>query len=114
MPRGNLEGIQPRIILLKEVIGLIKETCYRKAFLLLRQHKLDINLIYDVDPELFLSNIGKFVRVVKKVDYLNLFVNSLRNEERGKELEFMFPQQEDELLQKTHEEFFAEFRDDKK
>jgi elongator complex protein 1 len=50
MPRGNLEGVQPRILLLKEVIALIKETRYGKAFLLLRQHKLDINLIYDVDP----------------------------------------------------------------
>jgi len=50
MPRGNLEGIQPRIILLKQVISLIKDKSYGKAFRLLRQHKLDINLIYDVDP----------------------------------------------------------------
>jgi len=52
---------------------------------------LDINLLYDVDPENFLSKIDKFVKQVKKVDYLNLFVNSLRDSERSRELDFMFP-----------------------
>ena len=61
------------------------------AFKLLRQHKLDINLIYDVDPANFLSKIDRFVKQVKKVDYLNLFVNSLNDNERSKELDFMFP-----------------------
>jgi len=36
MPRGNLEGIQPRIILLKEVVQMIKDAEYGKAFRLLR------------------------------------------------------------------------------
>lgn len=51
MPRGNLEGVTPRIMLLKEVIQLIKDSEYGRAFRLLRQHKLDINLIYDVNPD---------------------------------------------------------------
>ena len=92
MPRGNLEGIQPRILLLKEVIQLIQDTHYGKAFRLLRQRKVDINQIYDVDPAQFLEIISKFVREVKRVDYLNLFINSLNDAERGKELEFMRPQ----------------------
>ena len=58
---------------------------------MLRQHKIDINLIYDVNPEQFMANIAKFVEEVKQVDYLNLFINSLNEEERGKELEFMRP-----------------------
>ena len=91
MPRGNLEGISPRIIMLKAVIGKIEQMEYGQAFRLLRQHKIDINLIYDVNPEKFMSNIAKFVAEVKQVDYLDLFISSLRNEERGKELEFMRP-----------------------
>lgn len=51
MPRGNLEGIQPRILLLKEVIAMIKNKKYGQSFRLLRQNKLDINLCVDVDPE---------------------------------------------------------------
>jgi elongator complex protein 1 len=58
---------------------------------MLRQHKIDINLIYDVNPSKFMANIPKFVDEVKQVDYLNLFINSLNEEERGKELEFMRP-----------------------
>ena len=100
MPRGNLEGIQTRILLLKTVVRLIKKARFGKAFKLLRQHKLDINLLYDVDPENFLSKIDKFVKQVKKVDYINLFVNSLNDDERSRELDFMFPIQEDELLVK--------------
>lgn len=91
MPRGNLEGIHPRIIMLNHVIEDIENLEYGKAFKLLRTHKIDINLIYDVNPEKFLQHIEKFVREVKQVDYLNLFINSLNDAERGKELEFMRP-----------------------
>ena len=56
---------------------LIDEAEYGKAFRMLRQHKLDINLVHDVNPLEFIVNIDKFVEEVKKVDYLNLFINSL-------------------------------------
>jgi len=91
MPRGNLEGISPRIIMLNQVIEDIENLEYGKAFKLLRNNKIDINLIYDVNPEKFLTNIEKFVKEVKQIDYLNLFINSLNDSERGKELEFMRP-----------------------
>lgn len=91
MPRGNLEGVQPRILLLKAVVKLIKRSKFGKAFKLLRTHKLDINLLYDVDPENFIAKIDRFVKQVKKVDYLNLFVNALSDNERSRELDFMFP-----------------------
>ena len=64
MPRGNLEGIQPRIIMFKQIISLVEAKEYGKAFRLLRQHKIDINMIYDVDPEKFLANIDLFVAQV--------------------------------------------------
>lgn len=51
MPRGNLEGIYPRIIMLSKVLEDIEARRYGKAFRLLRQHKIDINLIYDANPE---------------------------------------------------------------
>lgn len=95
MPRGNLEGIYPRITMLKQLIEDIEAEKYGSSFRLLRQHKIDINLIYDVNPSKFLANISKFVSEVKQVDYLNLFINSLNEDERGKELEFMRPQKEE-------------------
>lgn len=65
MPRGNLEGIYPRIVMLNHIIEDIENLEYGKAFRLLRNHKIDINLIYDVNPDKFLANIAKFVKEVK-------------------------------------------------
>ncbi len=50
---------------------------YGKSFRMLRQHKIDINLLYDVKPEKFMENIAKFVKEVPQVDHQNLFINSL-------------------------------------
>jgi elongator complex protein 1 len=91
--------------MLKQLIADIEAEKYGIAFRLLRQHKIDINLIYDVNPSKFLTNISKFVSEVRQVDYLNLFINSLNEEERGKELEFMRPQKEEQLIRAQHEEF---------
>ena len=87
------------------MIADIEAMEYGKSFCLLRQHKIDINLLYDVNPEKFMGNIEKFVKEVPQVDHLNLFINSLNEEARGKELEFMRPQNHEDLLRKEHEIF---------
>lgn len=81
MPRGNLETIYPRAMVLAGVRKLIKQMDYKKAFAHCRTHRLDMNLLYDYDPEQFLSNVGLFVKQVKKVSYLDLFLSSLREED---------------------------------
>lgn len=43
---------------------LVSTMEYGKAFRLLRWHKIDINLLFDVNPEQFLNNIDKFVKEV--------------------------------------------------
>jgi hypothetical protein len=74
---------------------------------MLRQHKIDINLINDVNSTQFLENIGLFVDEMDgKVDYLNLFINSLVDEEKGVELEFMRPTNPEEAITKEHIAFF--------
>lgn len=98
MPRGNLEGIQPRIILCKHLILMIQRKQYRKAFLLIRKHKVDLNMLYDVNPEQFFEEIDLFVRQIREVDFLNLFINSLSNESRGRELDFMWPRKPEDVI----------------
>ena len=93
--------------MLKQLISDIEAMEYGKAFRQLRQHKIDINLIYDVNPDKFMTHISKFVSEVKQVDYLNLFINSLNEEERGKELEFMRPQSYEDLIKQEHMEFIS-------
>lgn len=66
-------------------------------------------MIFDVDPKQFLVNINGFVAEVKQVDYLNLFINSLNNDERGSELEFMRPRKEEDIIEKQHRDLMLQF-----
>jgi len=77
MPRGNLETILPRLIVLDEIKKNVLNKKYQNAFLLCRKNKINLNLIYDIDPKLFMDNLSLFINEVKKEDYLNLFLNSL-------------------------------------
>ena len=77
MPRGNLETINPRLIVLDEIKKDVLNQEYEKAFLICRKNKINLNLIYDINPELIMNNLNKFITEVKKEDYLNLFLNSL-------------------------------------
>lgn len=43
-----------------------------------RRHRIDLNILYDHEPKSFLSNVELFVNQVENVDYLNLFLSSLR------------------------------------
>ena len=107
MPRGNLEGITPRFMLIKEAIELIEDTEYGKAFRMIRTNKIDLNLLYDVNSEKFMSNISKFVAEVKQVDYLNLFINALHESSRGRELDFYRPEHEEDIIKKQHSLFMT-------
>ncbi len=104
MPRGNLEGIYPRMIMLKKSFELIQNIKYGEAFRLLRQHKIDINLIHDLDPDKFFENVDVLVRELKSVDYLNLFINSINESARGRELEFMLPLSDEDRIKNLHKE----------
>lgn len=43
-----------------------------------RKHRLDLNVLHDLDPEGFMARLPEFVEQVSEVDYLNLFISSLR------------------------------------
>lgn len=57
LPRGNLEGIYPKVIMINLVKKKIEDKHYKDAFEIIRTHKLDFNLIYDINPEQFTSEI---------------------------------------------------------
>ena len=104
MPRGNLETISPRLIVLDEIMKLVKqEENYELAFVLSRKHKINLNFIYDINPTLFLKNISKFVSQVKKQDYINLFINSLSND-ICEEYQILFEVEKTKVVNQTNEE----------
>ncbi|KAI0061864.1 IkappaB kinase complex, IKAP component [Artomyces pyxidatus] len=79
MPRGNLETINPRPMVMKVVRRDIDALRYGKAFLACRKHRIDLNVLFDHDPALFRSNLHLFIEQVEDVDYINLFLTSIGN-----------------------------------
>jgi elongator complex protein 1 len=78
MPRGNLETIYPRAMVIAGIRKLIEEKNYKKAFTNCRTHRVDMNILYDHAPEQFLSNVPLFIDQVKKITYIDLFLSSLK------------------------------------
>ncbi|KAF8911562.1 IkappaB kinase complex IKAP component [Gymnopilus junonius] len=74
MPRGNLETINPRPLVMEVVKQDLDAGNYRKAFFACRKHRIDLNVIVDHSPETLLARISSFVDQIPEVDHLNLFL----------------------------------------
>ncbi|MCJ1431909.1 hypothetical protein MMC27_001265 [Xylographa pallens] len=81
MPRGNLETIYPRALVLAIIRQNIDEKKYKKAFLSCRSHRVDMNILHDHDPESFINNVDSFVDQIAKVEHIDLFLSQLREED---------------------------------
>ena len=81
MPRGNLETIHPRALVLAGIRDNISKKDYKNAFLACRNQRVDMNILHDHATQQFLSNVGLFIDQVKKVEYIDLFLSQLREED---------------------------------
>ncbi|KAI9454947.1 IkappaB kinase complex IKAP component [Russula earlei] len=77
MPRGNLETVNPRPMVMTTISADIDAGNYRKAFLACRKHRIDLNVIVDRNPDLFRERLSSFIEQVRDVDYINLFLTNL-------------------------------------
>ncbi len=73
MPRGNLETIFPRAMVVAGIRKLIEALDYERAFAFCRTQRVDMNILYDHKPEQFLVNIGLFLEQVRDVAILTFF-----------------------------------------
>lgn len=78
MPRGNLETIYPRALVLAGIRKSIVAKDYKTAFLACRNQRVDMNILHDYDPRQFMTNILLFVKQIKKVEHIDLFLSQLR------------------------------------
>jgi len=78
MPRGNLETIYPRALVLAGIRSFIDRKDYRSAFLACRSQMVDMNILHDYAPEQFMDNIQLFVDQVKKVEWIDEFLSRLK------------------------------------
>ncbi|TPX36697.1 hypothetical protein SmJEL517_g01227 [Synchytrium microbalum] len=81
MPRGNLETVAPRALVLSAVRRSLDGLDFQTAFIHSRKHRIDLNLLFDHNPALFMDNLKLFITQIEDPDYLNLFLSSLKNED---------------------------------
>ncbi|EMC97050.1 hypothetical protein BAUCODRAFT_46874, partial [Baudoinia panamericana UAMH 10762] len=81
MPRGNLETVYPRALILSAVRACIKNRDYKKAFMTCRTHRVDMNILHDHAPAQFMAHVPLFLKQIRKPEYIDLFLSSLSAED---------------------------------
>lgn len=81
MPRGNLETVYPRAMVVAGIRQLIDEKNYGRAFSHARTQRVDMNILYDHKPQQLLDNVPLFLDQLEDVTYIDLFLSSLREED---------------------------------
>ena len=79
-PRGNLETIVPRPLVLNKVKKLVERENFGRAFTLCRRQRVDMNHIVDADFSLFMKNVDKFVSQISIPEHLSIFMTLLKGE----------------------------------
>ncbi|KAG1866975.1 pol II transcription elongation factor [Suillus tomentosus] len=77
MPRGNLETINPRPMVMEVVKNDLDAGLWRKAFMACRKHRIDFSIIVEHNQDIFMAGIPAFVEQIEDVDYINLFLTSV-------------------------------------
>lgn len=81
MPRGNLETIFPRAMVVAGIRNLIEDMNYSRAFSYCRTQRVDMNILHDHKPDQFLANVGLFLDQLKNISHIDLFLSGLKQED---------------------------------
>ncbi|ATY64342.1 killer toxin sensitivity (IKI3) [Cordyceps militaris] len=81
MPRGNLETIYPRAMVLAGIRRLIDAKEYGKAFSYCRTQRVDMNVLCDYKFDQFLASVPIFLDQLSEISYIDLFLSSLKEED---------------------------------
>ncbi|NXY33056.1 ELP1 protein, partial [Pomatorhinus ruficollis] len=88
MPRGNLETVHHRALVLAQIRKWLDRLMFREAFQCMRKLRINLNLLYDHNPKasVFLENTETFIRQIDSVNYINLFFTELKEEDFTKSM----------------------------
>lgn len=81
MPRGNLETIFPRVLVVAGIRKHLIDKDYKRAFLACQSHQVDLNLLHDYRPDRFMENIELFIDQLKKASRVDEFLSKLKEED---------------------------------
>lgn len=57
----------------------IEKKEFRAAFFTCRTQRIDMNILHEHEPELFMANIPLFIQQLHDDDYIDLFLSSLKS-----------------------------------
>ncbi|RNA26145.1 elongator complex 1 [Brachionus plicatilis] len=81
MPRGNLELIHPRTLVVSKLKSFIDNMEYLNAVEIMRKHRVNMNILCDHNLKNFLDNLTQFVHKINNVNLINLFLTELSDED---------------------------------
>ncbi|XP_042371652.1 putative elongator complex protein 1, partial [Plectropomus leopardus] len=81
MPRGNLETVHHRALVLAQLRRWLDCLRFRDSFECMRKLRINLNLIYDHNPKVFLENIETFITQLNSISHINLFLTELKEED---------------------------------
>lgn len=81
MPRGNLETVYPRLLVVTGIRTHIRNLDYRKAFIACQAHQVDLTILYDLDPQSWTDNIDRFIDQLKRPGRVDEFTQKLKEED---------------------------------
>lgn len=80
-PRGNLETIYPRLLVLAGIRRSLSLRRWQEAWRNVKVHRIDSNIMCDHDRELFYTNMKEFITQLGDSAELDLFLSSLKAED---------------------------------
>ncbi|XP_045886110.1 elongator complex protein 1 [Micropterus dolomieu] len=98
MPRGNLETVHHRALVLAQLRKWLDSLKFRDAFECMKKLRINLNLIYDHNPKAFLENMETFITQLDSINHINLFLTELKEEDTTST---MYPRPESSPVQ-TH------------
>ncbi|KAM3867334.1 elongator complex protein 1 [Diretmus argenteus] len=81
MPRGNLETVHHRALVLAQLRTWLDHLRFRESFECMRKLRINLNLIYDHNPKVFLENVEPFITQLGSISHINLFLTELKEED---------------------------------
>ncbi|THD21419.1 Elongator complex protein 1 [Fasciola hepatica] len=81
MPRGNLEEVHPRALVLSHLSSLLDNNQYAEALGTMRRHRVSLNLLHDHNPSVFCANLNTFLNQLTNPEPIILFISELTEED---------------------------------
>nr|XP_040028931.1 elongator complex protein 1 isoform X1 [Gasterosteus aculeatus aculeatus]XP_040028932.1 elongator complex protein 1 isoform X1 [Gasterosteus aculeatus aculeatus] len=92
MPRGNLETVHHRALVLAQLRKWLDSLRFRDSFECMRKLRINLNFIYDHNPKVLLENMQTFITQLDSISHINLFLTELKEEDTTST---MYPRPED-------------------